>query len=290
MNFAAKINNDLKRLLFIIALVVGLSTTGLQAQKGWEAGLWAGAANYFGDLNTNFSFALPGPAGGVIIRHNFGERTCLRFGINGAYLRASDHLSENIYERTRNLSFESSVIEGAIQYEFNFLPYRHGSRDNYFTPYVLAGINATRFNPKARLDGDLHELRPLGTEGQLTGEEYSLFALGLNYGLGLKFDLNIDWSINIELNARHLYTDYLDDVSTVYPDKDDLEALHGPTAVLLSDRSGDVLPTPGIDLNEIGREGRQRGDESIKDSYVTLGIGIVYYFGDVRCPPTSPLF
>ena len=36
--------------------------------------------------------------------------------------------------------------------------------------------------------------------------------------MGLKYDLNYEWSLNVELSVRQPGTDYLDDVSTVYPD------------------------------------------------------------------------
>ena len=32
-----------------------------------------------------------------------------------------------------------------------------------------------------------------------------------------------EWSFEFEISARKLFTDYLDDVSTAYPDIDDLE-------------------------------------------------------------------
>ena len=79
-----------------------------------------------------------------------------------------------------------------------------------------------------------------------------------------------------------MFTDYLDDVSTVFPDMDDLEALRGNEAVLLSDRSWQVP-----DVEPIGEQGRQRGNSDNNDSYALFGISLVYYFGDIRCPEYS---
>ena len=125
------------------------------------------------------------------------------------------------------------------------------------------------------------ELRPLGTEGQFKGEEYYSVSGGLAYGLGIKVDLSYELSLNFELSARSLFTDYLDDVSTVYPDKSDLLKLRSQTAVDLSDRSVDL---PGVEDSQIGRKGTQRGNSNNNDSFVILGVGLVYYFGDIRCP------
>ncbi|MCB0549056.1 MAG: outer membrane beta-barrel protein [Phaeodactylibacter sp.] len=251
------------------------------AQKGWEAGGWIGTSYYFGDLNTNYDLSMPGLAGGGLVRYNFNNRLCLKLSANYGKIMADDANSSNPFEKARNLSFESTLIDGAVQLEFNFLPYIHGSKDEFFTPYVFAGFNVFHFNPKASYQGEMVELRPLGTEGQFKGEEYYSVSGGLAYGLGIKVDLSYEISLNFELSARSLFTDYLDDVSTVYPDKKDLLKLRNQTAVDLSDRS---IELPGIEDSQIGQKGTQRGNSSNNDSFVMLGVGLVYYFGDIRCP------
>lgn len=266
-------------LLFSLFLSLFLFNS-LYGQKGWEIGGWVGAANYFGDLNTNYDLGLPGPAGGAIFRYNFNERICIKVNANYGIVRADDARSSNPYERARNLSFRSSILEISPQLEFNFLPYFHGSKNDFFSPYLLLGFNVFSFNPKAEYQNEWVELRPLGTEGQFKGEEYYTVHGGLAYGLGFKIDLSEAWSINFELSGRSLFTDYLDDVSTVYPDKKDLSKLRGDLAVTLSDRS---VPVAGVD-GPIGQEGRQRGNRNNKDAYAMLGIGILYYFGDLKCP------
>jgi hypothetical protein len=255
----------------------------LQAQRGWEAGAWGGTALYLGDLNTNFDLSMPGWFGGSMFRYNFNERIAMRLAANAGYIHADDAISSNPFERARNLSFQSNLFEGSAALEFNFLPYIHGSRDNFFTPYLLLGFNIVHFNPKAAYNGSLVELRPLGTEGQFKGEEYYTVTSGFMYGMGLKFDLSYRWSVNLELSARGLSTDYLDDVSTVYPEKDDLLRNRGAMAVALADRS---ISIDGVE-GPIGSPGRQRGDARSNDSYVFLGIGFMYYFGDLRCPEYS---
>ena len=261
-----------------------LCTTTAHAQKGWEAGGWVGSSFYLGDLNTDYDFSNPGLAGGLIARYNFNKRLCFKASANFAQVSASDADSPNAFERARNLSFESNIIDGTFQFEFNFLPYKHGDPDEFFTPYLFAGFNVFHFNPMTEYQGEMVELRPLGTEGQFKGEEYYSVSGGLSYGFGLKVDLSYEWSLNLELNARTLFTDYLDDVSTVYADKDDILQLRNELAVALSDRSIEVEGAPN---SQIGREGTQRGNSNNNDTFITLGIGLLYYFGDVRCPEYS---
>lgn len=270
----------MRKALLFVAIILGTASIA-HAQKGWEAGGWLGGAYYFGDLNTNYDLSMPGLAGGIIARYNFNDRLCFKMSANYGKVMADDANSSNPFEQARNLSFESILIDGTAQLEFNFLPYTHGSKDEFFTPYVFAGFNVFHFNPKASYQGEMVELRPLGTEGQFKGEEYYSVSGGLAYGLGIKLDLSYELSLNFELSARSLFTDYLDDVSTVYPDKGDLLKLRNQTAVALSDRSREI---PGSGDSQIGSKGTQRGNSNNNDSYLLLGVGLVYYFGDIRCP------
>lgn len=261
--------------------VMVLCAATLQAQRGYEVGGWIGGAHYFGDLNDNFGLSRPGIAAGFIGRYNFNTRLSIRLSGNYARVSAYDSDNDNEFQQARNLSFRSDLLEGIAQFEFNFLPLVHGSRDEFFTPYLFAGLGITYFNPKAELDGTWYDLQPLGTEGQPIGGEYNKVSMGLVFGLGVKVDLNRQWSLNFELSGRSLFTDYLDDVSTEYPNAVELQALRGDLAARLSDRSLEVRD------EAIGEAGRQRGTSSTNDGYAFLSIGIVYYIGTLDCPPIS---
>lgn len=252
--------------------------TSLQAQKGWEVGGWLGTSQYYGDLNDKINLSDLGVAGGALARFNFNNRISVRGGLSYARLSAEDANSDNNFNRNRNLSFKSSVMDASGALEFNFFPYTHGSNDEFYTPYIFAGMSLFRFNPMAELDGETYELQPLGTEGQPLGSEYSRVNGGWLLGGGFKWDINYDWSINIELSYRSLWTDYLDDVSTVFPDLDDLESQRGATAASLSNRAL---------LDGIAEEGRQRGDSTRNDQYVFVGVGVMKYFGRLECPKIS---
>jgi opacity protein-like surface antigen len=242
---------------------------------GWEVGGWVGGSNYFGDLNTNWRLNRTGLAGGAGARYNFNERLALRLGAAYGNISATDADSKNVYEQRRNLSFKSSIVEAGMHLEFNFLPYVHGHREYFYTPYVTLGPSFYHFNPKAKLNDQWYELRAYGTEGQFKGEEYNTTQGALAYGFGFKMDFNYRWSLDIHVDGRKLFTDYLDDVSSFYPDMDDLESLRGDVAVALSDKSGEP---------QIGQPGRQRGNGKKNDTYLFAAVGINYYFGTIRCP------
>ena len=266
-------------LLLLISCILG---TGVFAQKGAEVGFNAGVAYYFGDVNTNFDLSKPGLALNAFARYNLDERISLKFGLYYGRISGDDDRSDNAFQQARNLDFFSNVWDGTLQLEFNFFPYIHGSRDRNFTPYIFAGLSAYKYNPKTELNGVTYNLRDFGTEGQDLGSEYTLFNLGLAYGGGLKWDLNYYWSMNVELSGRFLFTDYLDDVSEVYPDPSVISIQRGPIAAELSDRSDPDAPG-----GKIGQTGVQRGNSKNNDSYNFLTIGVAYYFGRVKCPPIS---
>lgn len=269
----------------LILFLSSIFSLNIQAQRGWEAGGLVGVSHYFGDLNTNFRISDPGLALGVFGRYNFNNRVAIKLGANYAQIAASDADSDNSFEQARNLSFRSTIIDGLAQFEFNFLPYNHGSRDEFFTPYLFAGLNVFKFNPQAEYNDEWIDLSPLGTEGQFRGVEYYTTTAGIVYGGGLKISFSYEWSIEFELSARRLFTDYLDDVSTTYADLDDLESLRGPLAVALADRSVELVPG---DLDRpIGDTGRQRGNSNDNDMYVIFGASVVYYFGGINCPRIS---
>lgn len=267
-----------KLLTLILYLFILLISTNLFSQKGWELGAWLGTSNYFGDLNTNFRITDPGPAAGIFGRYNLDSRLCTKMSLNYGYIYADDADSKNNFEKTRNLDFKSHIVDFSGTFEFNFFEYIHGSDFKYYTPYLLAGFSVFRFSPFTEYEGSRYHLREMGTEGQRLGNEYFLINGGLTYGVGFKWDINYEWSFNVEFSGRRLFTDYVDDVSTTYPNLAQLASTRGAEAAALSDRSGFV---------EIGEEGRQRGNSRDNDNYTFIGISLVRYFGRLECPKIS---
>jgi opacity protein-like surface antigen len=251
------------------------SQSSFAQMRGLELGGWGGVSNYFGDLNTNWRLNRLHLSGGLGARYNFNDRLSAKLGFNVGQISAYDSDSKNNFEQRRNLSFKSLIVDGTAQFEFNFMPYVHGHRDYFFSPYLFAGVSMFYFNPRAELDGEWYNLVEQGTEGQFRGDEYNTTQGALAYGFGLKMDLSYRWSMNVELSGRKLFTDYLDDVSGVYADVRDIRAQRGEIAAELSDRSEEP---------KIGEPGRQRGNGKKNDMYALLNIGFYYYFGDIRCP------
>ncbi len=149
------------------------------------------------------------------------------------------------------------------------------TRRNFIAPYVFAGIAYFQFNPKRNVNGEVYELQKVGTEGQyLIGnypEPYSLREISVPFGIGFTLKLSKNFDIGAESGLRKTFTDYLDDVSTLYPDKLQMTETAGSVAAYLSDPSNNPE-------EPLGRpDFSQRGNPSNKDWYVYTNIHLTYY-------------
>jgi len=135
-------------------------------QEG-EFGISAGAAHYFGDLNTNAKVNRPKPAMGIFFRKQFTTYVGMRVAAHFAQLGYSDvYNTKNEYQRRRNLSFNTNIWELSLQGDFNFFKFIPGDPYHAFTPYITLGAGIASYDPYTYYQGQKVYLRPLGTEGQ----------------------------------------------------------------------------------------------------------------------------
>jgi hypothetical protein len=118
-------------LLFFLSLTLTLS-----GQRSSDIGIFGGVSSYFGDINPTRQFYSPLPAGGVFYRFNFHPRQSLRTNLFIGGLRGNDLDFNNSFQQARAASFSGSVLEWALQFEFNFLPYTTGGMLWDYTPYI----------------------------------------------------------------------------------------------------------------------------------------------------------
>ena len=254
-------------------------------QEG-EFGIGLGAGHYFGDLNTRAHINRPKLAATAFFRKNFKNYIAIRVGASFAQLGYSDvYNTHNAFMQQRNLSFNTSVWELAIQGDFNFFRFMPGEPGYNFTPYVTFGAGIFNYDPYAYLANKKYFLRPLNTEGQGTAfnpgsKPYSSMSFSIPFGAGLKYSFNERINVGFEIVHRVTGTDYLDDVSTIYVDPAAFPPLPDGSqspAFLLHDRSyefGEPIGTPG----------RQRGNSKQKDQFVTAMFYVTFNLQSYKCP------
>jgi hypothetical protein len=271
--------------VFLIFLYPGRAVLYAQSygstnQEG-EIGIQAGAAHYFGDLNTQSHLKRPQPTVGVFFRKQLNNYTAFRAAASFLRVGYSDELeSQNEFQRRRNLSFESNIWEFLLQGDFNFFRFNPSEPEYRFTPYLTFGVGLFFYDPYTYLEGQKYFLRSLGTEGQTSSlypekKEYSQTALAIPFGLGVKWAMNRNINIHFEVTHRFTGTDYLDDVSGTYAGPNAFSP--GSPAALLQDRSY-LTGAP------IGIAGAQRGFSGNRDQYVTASLGITFNIISYKCP------
>jgi hypothetical protein len=249
-----------------------------------------GVTNFLGDLGglnkigTDYSFidlewSTTRPSGHLGYRFRFrpwiSTKTLLQYGV----LRGSDALTTEPARRYRNLSFKTHLIELSQHLEFVIYNNEHygkrnkikglkGMRNKNTLVYLFSGFSVFAYIPMAD-GGPL--LRPLHTEGQgLPGgpKQYGLVNFGIPFGMGMKIGLGMVWRLSFELSYTKTFTDYLDDVSSVYYDNAAIEAAYGADAAQWADPSNGVF-------SSWTNPGEMRGDSKQNDAYFFFNVSLI---------------
>lgn len=267
-----------RSILVALIVILGLSSSRLQAQYAWDVGVNAGVANYLGeigggagqgrdwilDLKLDQSRWNPG----AFVRYRLDYNLGVKLSVNYARLQGADSLTPNPNRFTRNLHFRNDIIEVAMIGEYYFFNQPDvGRTGRYlldFKAYFFGGVAGFYNNPKAKYQGEWHALQPLMTEGQ--EQPYSRIQLALPAGFGLFYTFSRVHRFGWTFGYRYTFTDYIDDVSGQYPEPSELNS---ELAVALSNRSNEVAGNPlAADLVEFFQPGGVRGNPEANDSYL----------------------
>jgi opacity protein-like surface antigen len=233
-----------------------------------------GLAGYQGDLKSNsITLSQTKLMGSIGARYDLSEHVTARSYLTLTSLQADDKKGTDVMQQ-RNLNFKTKLLDWELSAQYNLF----SLNDRWWTPYVFAGVGLFHFNPYTD-DGNGNKvyLKPLSTEGEgfMPGiSAYKLTQFSIPLGFGADYSLNEDMRVGIEFGYRKLFTDYLDDVSSVYVDQNSLLTARGQTAVDLAwrgdEKTGLPYPTAGY----------TRGNPKYKDGYyyIALTYTVRYFF------------
>ncbi|MCF2516115.1 outer membrane beta-barrel protein [Dyadobacter sp. CY351] len=235
----------------------------------------AGVAYYMGDLSdgVNMKHLGLGPSISVGGLYRLTEHVSARGELRFYKVSADQKYSKNAQN---NLSFKTFNPDINLGIQAELFSFNSQPRVN---PYLFGGLGFTLLNPKAKIDGEWVNLAPLTTEGV----KYKRLPLVFTAGIGVSIKTTERLSLGLELCNNFVNSDYLDDVSTVYPNPDQLPS---DLARRLSDRSPEI----GLDPRQ---PGWNRGSAKNKDSYLFLQVRGTYSIGNrmqakerrkTRCP------
>ncbi|RZJ77637.1 MAG: hypothetical protein EOO47_16225 [Flavobacterium sp.] len=266
----------MRNIKFAAFFVTALFLSYPAFSQRFEVGVNAGGSSYLGDLNQYNPVKISGLNAGAFVKLNFDPHWGLGFHYNYGKIKANDATSKYDQLKERNLNFSNSLNELSLLLDFNLFDlYSHNGRRK-FTPYIFLGGGVVIFDPTTEYKGEEYKLRLYNTEGQ--AESYKKYAITIPYGVGVRHKLKEQWTVFSQIGYRTAFTDYLDDVSGVYPQANAWDNTGtGGISKPLSDRSGEQTG------NYIGEPGLQRGDFRKRDTYMFVGIGITYTFVSAKC-------
>lgn len=264
-----------KILIGLLMLAGGISAN---AQYRTDYGFRIGAANYLGDIggkeNTRRDFIWDMKLSqtrwnlGGFYRYRFNKMLAVNTSLNYLRLQGNDALTSNRGRRARNLSFKNDMLDLNTRGEFYFYTNNDvAGKGRYFLDlkmYLHAGVGALIHAPKTTYNAANIKLRPQQTEGN----KYGIVTATIPLGLGMYFTHKRSNRYGLELIWHASFTDYLDDISTIYT------VSNSPVA----NRHGE-LPADEIDDLPSFKNylpGQKRGDSNHNDNYLTLNFTYSY--------------
>lgn len=253
----------MKKILFLILIIAPLLSFS-QGRIRQQLGFLFGGDYYLGELNHQH-FNNTQAAFGVFYRRNHKNfRIAERYNFAYGTVSGEDSDSKIPYNVNRNLSFSSKIIELGYMVEIAFREYDVGAlKKNRSTPYIFGGLSYFYMNPKS--NGE--KLRGWKTEGQgVSTNEYLNHQVSIPFGLGLKANLSNRIAVGVEYGFRKTFTDFIDDVSGIYPNREIMEEA-------VSKNWSDVAD-PALD--NLDNSGYQRGNSKNKDWYSIFGVYLTF--------------
>ena len=239
--------------------------------KTLEIGPHVGVSYYMGDLNPTLPFAQAQLQYGGVVRYNYNNRWTFRFDYSRATVKAYDEVVQ--WRPERGLNFTSTINDFSLVAEFNFMEYYTGNPKRNVSPYIFGGISVFQYTAYTEVAGTLIDLSDYLTEAAPAEPKWydrafgktSPIGVSLPFGMGVKFALSKHMAATVEWRMQKTFTDYLDDVATVYPEEHACIEIDG-TWYDLSDPTGNYLAD------------QQRGNSSFNDWFGMGRVSLTWKF------------
>jgi hypothetical protein len=186
------------------------------------------------------------------------------------------------------MNFRNNIFELGVRGELTIFYDNDVGGRGYYNPdfkfYLFGGFAGFYHNPQGQIfeegelqyGGEWFKLRPWETEGVA----YSKFSVAIPAGIGLYFTFDKVWRIGWELSWRTTFTDYIDDISTIYVDpatlpNDQAREFYSQTyGGLVQDINDDPTLDADLSVNQFiylgdGAAPNKRGQAENNDSYLS---------------------
>ncbi len=161
-----------------------------------EAGAGVGLMSYEGDFNGSILKCMQ-PTAALMMRRMFNPRQGLRFALGYGKLKGSSADSNTAYPDYSTpsynhgdaYSFDNSLADLNVTYEYNFWPYGTGKEyrgAKRLTPFVFLGLGATYVNGGGNSTMTMN--LPIG--------------IGVKYKIAQRLNLNVDWTMHFSMSDK----------------------------------------------------------------------------------------
>jgi hypothetical protein len=213
----------IRLLLIISGLVIAFNANAqFDDPKTLEIGPHVGLSYYMGDINPALPFAMADLQYGGLVRFNYNNRWTFRCDYAYATVKADDKKIK--WREERGLNFTSKIHDLSFVAEFNFWEYYTGNPKKNVSPYIFGGVSVFYYTVFMDVEGTLIDLSNIYTEPVVTDPKWydkafgkkSPIGVSIPFGVGVKFALSRRMAGTVEWRMQKTFTDYLDDVATVY--------------------------------------------------------------------------
>jgi hypothetical protein len=187
---------------FLLFLSLSLSLAG---QRNSDYGVFAGISSYIGDINPNKILYSPKPVGGLFFRYNLHPRQALRASLFVGGLTANDIDFNNDFQQARKSKFSGSVVETALQFEFNFFPYTTAGKLWDYTPYFAVGAGIAFINTEAYTN-----ISVLGAGDTFVNASTFTYIPVIPFSFGFKVNIHKNVGLEAEYGFRKTFYDNFD--------------------------------------------------------------------------------
>ncbi|MEL1243748.1 DUF6089 family protein [Flavobacterium sp. DGU11] len=184
-----------RTVFFIIIILMSFRS---EAQIN-ELGVFAGGANYIGDVGPTDYIAPQNLALGIVYKWNRSPRHSWRASFTYGKLTSDDKDSDVNGRKERGYTFENSVKELSLGLEFNFFDFNLHESGFKMTPYIYGGLSYFWYN-------DIY----INTANGKTGDGDTKGSLAIPMTVGVKANITETLILGFEVGARYTFTDNLD--------------------------------------------------------------------------------
>ncbi|MCK4464517.1 MAG: outer membrane beta-barrel protein [Bacteroidales bacterium] len=176
----------MKRVVVFVCVLMIFTLSN--AQRKFDLGVFTGGSYYLGDINQSRQLYAPSIAIGGFYRYNINPRYSIRGNMYYGGLKGDDRDFNNTFQNWRSADFKARILDVAMQFEFNFLPYDTRGKKWDYSPYVAGGVGFSFISSTSSLT----------------------YKIVLPFGVGLKVNVAKRLSAGMEWGFRKTFYDGLD--------------------------------------------------------------------------------